>query len=285
MYLIAEIGCNHMGDVDIAEKMVRVAKDCGADGVKFQKRTPKLCLTEEKYNAPHPNPHNSFGKTYGEHREFLELDIEEHRYLRSLCHDLEILYGASVWDDRALREMVSLNPDFIKIPSALNQDYELIANAVNDFPGPLHVSTGMLTDSERRSLIKFLKEKVRTKRINYPVYVLYACTSGYPVKFEDGCLLEIEALKEEHSERYAVGFSGHHLGIAVDIAAMTLGAEYIERHFTLDRTWRGTDHAASLEPSGLAKLARDLKNVKMALGNKPEAGLLDVEAEQRRKLK
>ncbi len=115
--------------------------------------------------------------------------------------------------------------------------------------------------------------------------LIYACTSGYPVEFQDVCLLEINKLKEKYIDSIGgIGFSGHHLGIAVDIAAITLGASWIERHFTMDRTWKGTDHAASLEPEGLRKLSRDMKNVDLALTYKPK-DILDVEEVQRKKIK
>ena len=133
---------------------------------------------------------------------------------------------------------------------------------------------------EERKIISFFKEKNRAKDL-----VIYACTSGYPVPFEDICLKEITRIKEAYGHDVkGIGFSGHHLGIAVDIAALALGATYFERHFTLDRTWKGTDHAASLEPQGLQKLARDLRQTYFALQSK-EKEILDIEAVQRKKLK
>ena len=144
--------------------------------------------------------------------------------------------------------------------------------------GDIHLSTGMTTRSEINEIIEFYKSKNRIDDV-----VLYSCTSGYPVDFEDVCLREITNLVEILKGTGAkVGFSGHHLGIAVDVAAVTLGAVYVERHFTLDRTWRGTDHAASLEPPGLSKVCRDIKNIEKALAYKSK-DLLDVEVEQREK--
>ena len=138
----------------------------------------------------------------------------------------------------------------------------------------------MPTKSEQEDIVAFFEEKKQLNRV-----VLYACTSGYPVAFEDICMMEISRIKERFGDRVkAIGFSGHHLGIAVDIAAYTLGASFIERHFTLDRTWKGTDHSASLEPVGLRKLVRDLKATYKSLTYK-ESDILPVEAEQREKLK
>jgi sialic acid synthase len=279
--VIAEIGCNHKGNIDIAREMINVASVfCKVDIVKFQKRTPKELLTEEEYNAPHPIPYNSYGKTYGEHREFLEFDINQHRRLKEFCEQNNVQYSSSVWDLAAAKELVSLQPKSIKIPSASNLDFEMLTYLADNYCGEIHISLGMTTRFEEDRIVDFLIKKHRNKDA-----VLYQCISGYPVQFDDICLLEIIRLKEKFgSQVKALGFSGHHLGIAVDIAALTLGASYFERHFTLDRTWKGTDHAASLEPDGMRRLVRDLRNVKKALQCKPTE-ILDVELVQRQKLK
>ncbi len=253
---------------------------CKVDVVKFQKRNPKECLTEEQYNAPHPQPWNSFGKTYGEHREYLEFNIDQHRELKLYCEKFGLIYSSSVWDLTSAKEIVSLNPKMIKIPSACNNHYKMIGWICDNFGGEIHVSLGMTTRREEEELIKFLEDKGRIKDT-----VIYACTSGYPVPMEDLSLLEIKRLKETYGKLVKeIGFSGHHNGIAMDIAAYTLGASVIERHFTLNRTWKGTDHAASLEPDGLRKLARDLRNAHKALTYKKEE-ILDIEKAQREKLK
>merc|ERR1712060_1025472 len=145
----------------------------------------------------------------------------------------------------------------------------------------VHVSTGMTTKKEMEEVVKFFEETGAAKTR----LVIYNCTSGYPVPFKDICMLEISRLYSEYSDRVKeIAFSGHHLGIAVDIAAYTLGASWIERHFTKDRTWKGTDHAASLEPAGLGKLCRDLYAMHTSLTFKKE-DILDLEKEQRAKLK
>lgn len=279
--VIAEIGCNHKGDMEIAKELIKVAKIyCNADVVKLQKRNNRELLTEEQYNAPHPNPANSYGDTYGAHREFLEFTAEQHRELKKYCEELGIIYSTSVWDLTSAKEIASLNPEFIKIPSACNNHYEMLGWLCEHYQGEIHVSTGMTSLEEIETLVKFFESKGRAKDV-----VLYACTSGYPVPFEDVCLLEITRLKELYGNRVKeIGFSGHHLGIAVDVAAYTLGATWVERHYTLDRTWKGTDHAASLEPEGLRRLVRDLKAVNKALTYKKE-DVLDIEKVQREKLK
>lgn len=278
--VIAEIGCNHKGDIQIAKDLIKSAKLCGADIAKFQKRTPKELLTPEQYNAPHPNPANSYGATYGEHREFLEFNADQHKELKDYCDEIGIEYSTSVWDITSAKAIVPLNPHLIKIPSAVNNNERLLKWLCENYGGEIHVSLGMTTREEEERLIKLFEDEGRTKDV-----VVYSCTSGYPVAFEDICLLEINRIRAAYESKVkGIGFSGHHLGIAVDIAAITLGAKWVERHFTLDRTWKGTDHAASLEPQGLAKLVRDIHNVEKALTAK-NSEILPIEIAQRNKLK
>jgi len=279
--LIAEAGCNHKGDMNIAKELIRTAAIyCKADVIKFQKRCPRELLTPEQYDAPHPNPANSYGKTYGEHREFLEFNLEQHRELKAYCEEVGITYSTSVWDFTSAKEIASLNPELIKIPSASNNHYPMLEWLCDNYAGEIHISLGMTTHDEEEKLIGLFEEKGRNKDL-----VLYSCTSGYPVAFEDVCLCEITRLTNAYGERVKeIAFSGHHLGIAIDIAAYTLGASTIERHYTLDRTWKGTDHAASLEPEGIRKLKRDLNAAYQALSYKSQ-DVLPVEAVQRDKLK
>ncbi|MFD2727416.1 N-acetylneuraminate synthase family protein [Hyunsoonleella rubra] len=280
-YVIAEIGCNHKGEMEIAKELIKVAKIfCNVDAVKFQKRNNKELLTEEQYNQPHPNPVNSYGATYGDHREYLEFSLKEHQELKSYCEEVGITYSTSVWDLTSAKEIASLNPEFIKIPSACNNNTMMLEWLCKNYEGELHISTGMTTKEEIDEVVNLFKTFGRNKDL-----VLYNCTSGYPVPFEDVCLLDINVLKEKYGGQIKhIGFSGHHLGIAVDVAAYTLGANIIERHYTLDRTWKGTDHAASLEPMGLRKLSRDLKAVYHSLSYKNE-DILPIEKVQRDKLK
>jgi sialic acid synthase len=279
--IIAEIGCNHQGNMEIAKEMVKTAKIfCKVDVVKFQKRNPRECLSEEEYNSPHPVPYHSFGRTYGEHREFLEFTLEQHKELKEDCERLDLVYSSSVWDVTSAKEIASLNPEYIKIPSPRNTHFEMLEYLCENYPREIHVSLGMTTHKEEEEIVNFFIKKKRNRDL-----VLYACTSGYPVPFEDVCLLEINRLQEKFSDEVkAIGFSGHHKGIAVDVAAFVLGAQYIERHFTLDRTWKGTDHAASLEPDGLRRVTRDIKAVTKALTYKKKE-ILDIEEPQREKLK
>ncbi len=279
--VIAEVGCNHKGEMSIAKQLIETAATfCKADVVKFQKRCPKELLTPEEYNAPHPHPENSYGATYGEHREFLELSLDQHKQLKDWCDEYKIEYSTSVWDMTSAKEITSLNPSLIKIPSACNLNKPMLQYLCDNFGGEIHLSFGMTTRDEEEQIIRFFEDNKRNKDL-----VIYDCTSGYPVPFNDICLLELPKLIELYSSRVkSVGFSGHHLGIAVDSAAVALGAQWIERHFTLDRTWKGTDHAASLEPEGMRKLVRDVHAVYDALSYKQE-DILDIEKVQRNKLK
>lgn len=280
-FLIAEAGCNHMGQMEIAHELINTAAIfCKADAIKFQKRCPKELLTEEQYNAPHPNPANSYGQTYGEHREFLEFDVEQHKQLKKWCEEVGITYATSVWDMTSAKEITSLHPKFIKIPSACNTHYEMLRWICNNYEGEIHLSFGMTSHEEEEQIVQLFEKNNRAKDL-----ILYNCTSGYPVPFKDVCLLEITRMCEQYENRVkAIGFSGHHLGIAIDIAAYTLGASYIERHYTLDRTWKGTDHAASLEPDGIRKLKRNLEGTYEALTYKTKE-ILPIEQMQREKLK
>ncbi|MDN4066446.1 N-acetylneuraminate synthase family protein [Paenibacillus vini] len=280
-YIIAEIGCNHKGEMGIAKELIHIAATyCKVDAVKLQKRNPKELLSKEEYNSPHPNAYHSYGATYGEHREFLELTVEQHAELKEECEKWNIDYSSSVWDLTSAKEIASLKPKFIKIPSACNLNFEMLSYLAREYDGDIHLSFGMTTQEEEDKVVDFFKQQGRLESL-----VIYSCVSGYPVAFEDLSLRDIERLKGKYENTVKrIGFSGHHLGIAADIAALTLGAQYIERHFTLDRTWKGTDHAASLEPDGMRKLVRDVHNVTKALTFKRE-DILDVEKVQRQKLK
>ena len=279
--VIAEIGCNHMGKLELAKELIDLAKESGADYVKFQKRNNKELLTKEQYNSPHPNPHNSYGATYGAHREYLEFNVAQNKELKEYCDEIGITYSTSVWDVTSAKEMISFNPEFLKVPSACNNNFDMLKVLRDDFKGQVQLSIGMTKKDEVEEIVKFfeLNEQAKSRLL------LYSCTSGYPVPAIDVALLEINWLYENYGDRVnEIGFSGHHLGIALDVAAYTLGARWIERHFTKDRTWKGTDHAASLEPGGLSKLTRDLKSVHKALNFKTNE-ILPIESVQREKLK
>ena len=292
IHVVAEIGCNHLGKMDIACQMIETAAlQCKASVAKFQKRHNRSLLPAEVYNRPHPVPKNSYGKTYGEHREFLEFSAGQHKELQQECRRHGIVYSTSVWDLISAQEITELGPELIKVPSATNQNLDVQEYLCRHFDGAIHVSTGMTTGKELAETIEFYEKMGRAKDV-----VLYACTSGYPVPYEEVCLLEINRLQDLYGDRVgAIGFSGHHLGTSVDMASVAVGLSgeqrygrgpfrYIERHFTLDRSWKGTDHEASLEPDALRQLCKGVDDVATALTYK-EQDILDIEKPQRAKLK
>ena len=153
--VIAEIGCNHKGDMEIAHEMIKVAAQfCKVDVVKFQKRNPKELLSPEEYRAPHPNPMHSYGKTYGEHREFLELNLDQHKQLKEWCEEWGVTYSTSIWDMTSAKEIASLNPKLIKIPSACNLDFDMLEYLCQKYEGEIHLSLGMTTHKEEEKIVK-----------------------------------------------------------------------------------------------------------------------------------
>ncbi|MDP3445183.1 MAG: N-acetylneuraminate synthase family protein, partial [Ignavibacteria bacterium] len=179
--IIAEVGCNHKGDMQLAKELIMTAAlFCKADFVKFQKRNPRELLSEEEYSKPHPNQANAYGATYGEHREFLELNLEQHKQLFEWCKEFGIKYSTSVWDLTSAKEITSLNPEIIKIPSACNLNFELLEYLCLHYEGEIHLSFGMTKQAEEEKIVSFFEAHNRAKDL-----VIYSCTSGYPVPFED----------------------------------------------------------------------------------------------------
>lgn len=279
--IVSEIGCVHLGSLERAKELCNLSKICGADFVKTQKRNPDESTPEDMKHKPHPNAIFSYGNTYLQHRQNLELDIEDHVELEKYCNNIGIGYTTSVWDMTSAKEVnEKLNIPFIKIPSACNQYYEMLDYLAHEYDGDIHLSTGMTTSAEKQGLFDWIFDTGISSRI-----VIYHCTSKYPCPFEDLYLLEIQNLVETfRGTDVRVGFSNHGKGIAADVAGYMLGAEWIERHFIDDRTIRHTDAAASLEAGGLSRLVRDLKAVNLSLRERP-CEMDSEEAAQRRKLK
>lgn len=282
---VGEIGCNHLGDLDLAKKHIDIFSEFSkVKYLKFQKRTISDLLTEEEYNAPHPNPEYAHGSTYGKHREALEFTIEQHQELFDYCQFKNVTYACSAWDFNSAKELIKGLPklEYIKIPSASNLNFRMMKFIAENSQCDLHISLGMTTKKEIEEIEEFIFEHQIPHRV-----IMYACTSGYPVDYKDLALLEISRLKSKYKNLLkGIGFSGHHLGIAMDIAAATLGATWIERHVVTCRsTIRHTDAPASLEPDGARKLVRDLSNLELALNYKNGEDLLEVEKTQRKKLK
>ena len=237
-------------------------------------------MTDKDYNSPHPNPINSFGKTYGEHREKLEFDINTHKKIINHCKKIGLIYCTSVWDLTSAKQILKTNCKNIKVPSACNNNLKLLEYLFQKFKGNLHISMGMTNLKEENEIFKIAKKFKRKKE----KLIIYACTSSYPAKDIDINLFEIHRPQKKFGKIAVMGYSGHHQGISIDIAAATLGAEWIERHFTLDRTMKGTDHSASLEPDGIRRLNRDLNTLENVLKYK-KTEVLSSELKQRKKLK
>jgi sialic acid synthase SpsE len=253
-YVIAEIGQNHQGDLEVARELIRQAKLCGADAVKSQKRDIRTMLTPDEYARPYSSPH-AFGATYGAHREALELSAAQHAELLAFARTFGIEYFASPWDIPSAELLHGIGMRLFKIPSACVTHIPML-RVIASFKKPVILSTGMSTLEEIDRAVEVLSSCE---------LVIMQCTSAYPCEFSAVNLRAMDTLRERY--RVPVGLSGHHRGIAVDAAAIALGARAVERHFTLDRTMKGSDHAASLEPPGLARLVRDLRAVEAALGS------------------
>lgn len=275
-FTIAELGCVAIGDIERAKMLINLAKLCNVSCVKFQKRNPIESTPKSLWDVPHPNQMFSYGKTYLEHRINVEFSKEQHKVLKDYCENLGLIYSTSVWDVTSSKEIIELNPEFIKVPSAQNNNKEILDILINEYGGYIHISTGMSSKEDKESLYEYLKHNNVLDRV-----VIYHCTSEYPCSFEHLFLKEIVNLKKYYKH---VGFSNHGYGIASDVAALTLGATYFERHFVDDRMFKHTDAAASLEPEGLRKLVRDLNNVSLALKFKGE-NITDQELVQKEKLR
>jgi sialic acid synthase len=255
-FVIAEGGVNHNGDPKLAEELVRIAAQCQADAVKFQKRTIHELLIRAALDKPYVNP-NSLGATYGEHRAKLELTEADWYRLRDLASGLGLEFMGSAWDRGSADLLEALDAPAIKTPSAVLTDLELLEYIARK-GRPMIVSTGMSTLEEVDRAVERIVRHTDD-------LVLLQCTSAYPSEFADINL----RVMDTYASRFGVlvGYSGHERGIAVSEAAATLGACVVERHFTKDRTLPGPDHAASLEPIGLEKLVRDIRHIESAMGS------------------
>ena len=257
-FVIAEAGINHNGSVETAKELIKVAAQSGADAVKFQKRTISRILTKEGLEKPYDNQ-NSFGKTYGEHKEFLEFGHEEYSQLFEYAKECGIMMTASGWDEEAVDFLEKYDVPFHKVASADLTNLPLLQHIARTGK-PLILSTGMADLTEIYIALQTVLP------INKNV-ILLQCTSSYPTPNKDIHLNVISSYEMLFPEA-VIGFSGHEKGISISIASVVKGAHVLERHFTLDRTMKGGDHAASLEPAGLQKLIRDIRVVEEAMGDR-----------------
>ncbi len=256
-YVIAEIGHNHQGDLETAKEMFKVANACGADAVKLQKRDNRKLFTEAGYNKPYENP-NSYGKTYGEHREFLEFEWHEYSELKDYAKELGVTFFATAFDFSSADFLAKMDMPAYKIASGDLKNIPLLTH-IAQLQKPMILSTGGGTMEDVRRAYDAIMP------IN-PQLCILQCTAGYPAAFEELNLRVITTFRERFPDT-VVGLSSHDNGIAMALAAYMLGARVVEKHFTLNHTWKGTDHAFSLEPPGFRKMVRDLKRVQVAMGD------------------
>ena len=253
VYIIAEIGINHNGDIEIAKQLMDVAVETGCDAVKFQKRTPEICVPEEQKSIPRETPWGSM--TYFEYKKRIEFEQPEFEQIDAYAKKIGIDWFASPWDVPSVDFLEGFNVPCQKIASACLTDSELL-NAVNKTKTTTILSTGMSSIEEIDKAVSLLN--------NVPLAIAQA-TSTYPAEASELNLRAIQTFAEKY--KVPVGYSGHERGLQVTIAAVALGATFIERHITLDRSMWGTDHSASLEPEGLKKLVRDIRIIELALGD------------------
>ncbi|HVG70160.1 MAG TPA: N-acetylneuraminate synthase family protein [Vicinamibacterales bacterium] len=256
-YVIAEIGHNHQGSLKTAKELFKAAAECGVDAGKLQKRDNRSLYTREMYDKPYDNE-NSFGATYGEHREALEFGKLEYEELQGESSRLGMAFFSTAFDIRSADFLAELNTPAYKIASGDLKNIPLLRH-VAKIGKPMIVSTGGGTmDDVQRAYDVIMP-------IN-PRLCLLQCTCGYPAEFAELDLRVITTYREKFPE-IVIGYSGHDNGIAMPVAAYMLGARIIEKHFTLNRAMKGTDHRFSLEPVGMKKMIRDLQRVRMALGD------------------
>ncbi len=256
VFIIAEVGQNHNGDMDIARQLVDAAVDAGADAVKFVKRTIEDVLTREALARPYIGP-QSFGDTYGEHRRKLEFSREQHQELADYCHEKGIIYFGTPTDIKAANMFHDIGVPLYKIASRDLINVPLIEH-VAQLGSPVLLSTGMSSMQDIEQAVKLIS--AHTDQL-----VVLHCTSEYPCDYEHVNLNMIKTLQNRFD--IPIGFSGHTIGIVMPVVAAAMGAVVIEKHITIARHMKGTDHAGSLEPYGFKKMVRDIRNLEKAMGD------------------
>ena len=256
-YVIAEIGHNHQGNLETCKKMFLEAHNCSCNAVKLQKRNNRALFTAEGYNRLYDN-RNSYGTTYGEHREFLEFDRDEYRGLQDYASEIGITFFATAFDLPSADFLAEIDMPAFKLASGDIKNTPLLAHVAR-FGKPMIISTGA-------ALMEDVQRAYDTIMPINPQLCIMQCTAGYPAAFEELDLGVVATYAEQFPD-VVVGYSGHDNGIAMPLAAYILGARVIEKHFTLNHTWKGTDHAFSLEPIGMRKMVRDLQRAGLAVGD------------------
>ena len=265
-YIIAEIGINHNADMEIAKRLIDIAKSSGCDAVKFQKRNPDICVPEHQKSVMRDTPWGRM--TYLDYKYKIEFEKEEYDIIDEYCKSRNIDWSASPWDLDSLNFLSQYDIPFIKIPSALLTYDELLLQCCKTGKKVI-LSTGMSTEKEIDHAVKILKD-------NATDFAILHCNSSYPAPLDELNLSYIKVLKEKYGCQ--VGYSGHEFRLGTTVASIYLGAEILERHITLDRTMWGSDHMSSVEPQGLIKLVKGVRELEECYGD----GIKKITAEEER---
>lgn len=272
-FIIAEIGNNHNGDMEIAKKLIDKAKEFAVDAVKFQVKNIEKAFTKELLDSPYDKYH-SFGKTYREHKEFLEFTHEQYIELKRYAEKKDIIFFATPFDEDSIKFLHEIDVPVIKISSFHLIDDDLLIQTTKS-GRPILLSTGMSTSEEVDHAFQVLKSTGTP-------FALMQCTSCYPTKDEDVHLAVISEFKRKYN--IVVGYSGHERGISIAASSIFFGASIIEKHFTLDRTMKGPDHAASLELKGMSMLVERVRLLEKCIGE-PKKRVLDCELANHKKVR
>ena len=271
-YLIAEIGINHNGDINIAKRLIKNAKDCGFNSVKFQKRTINIVYDKKTLDTPRES---QWGKTTREQKLGLEFEKPEYDEIDNYCKELNIDWFASAWDIQSLDFLDNYDLKYHKIASAMIVDHKFL-NAVAERNKHTFISTGMSTKEDIDNAVRIFKEHNCS-------FELMHCVSTYPMLTEDANLITINQLKKEYNCN--VGYSGHENGVVVSLSAVMFDITSLERHITLDRTMYGSDQAASLELSGMQNLTKSIDKILLSVGEPSLGKIIDDELPIAKKLR
>lgn len=255
-FIIAEIGQNHQGDIQIAKDLIKVAKDAGADCAKFQKSELTFKFNKAALARPYTSK-NSWGKTYGEHKEFLEFSHDQYQELQEYANQIGIYFTASGMDEKAVDFLHDLGVPFFKVGSGDTNNLPYISRTAEK-GRPMVVSSGMQSLDTMKKVYNILKEKEAN-------FCFLQCTSAYPLEPEDVHLRVLETYRKEFPD-IPLGYSGHESGTTITLGAIALGAKVVERHITMDKSWKGSDHEASLEPDELKDLVTQIRILERAMG-------------------
>lgn len=254
VFVIAEIGINHNGSLDIAKKLIAAAAAAGADAVKFQKRTPELCVPRDQWNIERDTPWGRI--TYLEYRHKVEFNFDQYADIDKFCKDTGIMWTASCWDEPSVDFIEKFDVPFHKAPSAALTDLNMLKKLRNTGRA-LIISSGMSTEEQIANAVETL---------SYDKLLIAHSTSTYPCKVSELNLKYIQILKNQYPD-IPIGYSGHETGLAPTWAAVSLGASFVERHITLDRAMWGSDQAASVEVGGLFRLISNIRDIEDSMGD------------------